>query len=184
MAALDFNEALRQASNKLKVPDHFVWKKEQLDCLKAIYHGEDVMAVLPTGFGKSIIFQTTPFLLAARDRVAKCPIVIVITPLNAIMMDQCRQLNDKGIKACFIDFICEKGYTCGDSDEETTTEGEAVQGNLYTTVSLEDVQRGEYNIIYSHPESLMCAKGRRMLRAIRKDLCALAIDEAHIILEW
>ncbi|MCI1640426.1 MAG: RecQ family ATP-dependent DNA helicase [Bacteroidales bacterium] len=53
--------------------------------------GEDVLAVLPTGGGKSVCFQI-PALM--KDGLA-----LVITPLIALMKDQVQILNDRGIKA-------------------------------------------------------------------------------------
>ena len=55
--------------------------------VKAIFKG-DVFAVLPTGFGKSACFQCLPSLF---DKVAPCKgpsIVVVVTPLTAIIKDQ------------------------------------------------------------------------------------------------
>ena len=57
-------------------------KPEQLSVIKSFVCGKDVFAVLPTGFGKS--------LSAILDRVRGCSgsIVVVVSPLNAIMKDQ------------------------------------------------------------------------------------------------
>lgn len=56
--------------------------------------GDDVLAILPTGGGKSVCFQV-PALM--RDGIA-----LVITPLIALMKDQVQNLNDRGIKALAI----------------------------------------------------------------------------------
>ena len=76
-------------------------KKEQMECVSSIVDGRDVLAVLPTGYGKSLIFQLLPdifdHLLHVEDSM-----VLVISPLNALMHDQIAKLNERGISACMI----------------------------------------------------------------------------------
>ena len=63
----------------------------QEDIVNAALDGKDVLAILPTGGGKSVCFQV-PALM--REGIA-----IVVTPLIALMKDQVQNLNDRGIKA-------------------------------------------------------------------------------------
>ena len=63
----------------------------QEDIVRTALEGRDVLAILPTGGGKSVCFQV-PALM--RDGIA-----IVVTPLIALMKDQVQNLNDRGIKA-------------------------------------------------------------------------------------
>ena len=63
----------------------------QEEIITAALEGRDVMAILPTGGGKSLCFQI-PGL--ARDGVA-----LVVTPLIALMKDQVQNLNGRGVKA-------------------------------------------------------------------------------------
>ena len=64
-------------------------KVKQVVCLKAIYHGRDVVAVVPTGYGKSIIFHLLPSLFLYKINyeggAAAHPVVIVVSPLNALI---------------------------------------------------------------------------------------------------
>ncbi len=62
--------------------------------IDAVLDGQDVLALLPTGGGKSICFQV--------PAMAKDGICIVVTPLIALMQDQVVQLNNRGIKAIAI----------------------------------------------------------------------------------
>ncbi len=55
---------------------------KQLDVMRAIAEGRDVLAVLPTGFGKSVCFQL-PALLAPQGRPT-----VVVSPLVALIRDQ------------------------------------------------------------------------------------------------
>ena len=63
----------------------------QKDIIDAALRGEDVLAILPTGGGKSVCFQV-PALL-------KEGTALVVTPLIALMKDQVQNLRDRGIKA-------------------------------------------------------------------------------------
>ena len=57
-------------------------KQQQLDVLRAVFDGKDTIAVLPTGFGKSLRFQMLPFLMTVR--VQKFPFAITINFINGL----------------------------------------------------------------------------------------------------
>ena len=67
------------------------FRPKQEDIVLAALDGRDVLAILPTGGGKSVCFQV-PALM--REGIA-----VVVTPLIALMKDQVQNLNDRGIKA-------------------------------------------------------------------------------------
>ena len=60
-----------------------VLKNEQLELSRKV-NGKDVLAVLPTGYGKSLIFQLLPDILGCFFGVSNS-IVLVCSPLNALM---------------------------------------------------------------------------------------------------
>ncbi len=60
-------------------------KKEQLEVIVKFVLGRDVFAVLPTGYGKSICYQCLPRVY---NHLGHTAIIIVISPLIAIMKDQ------------------------------------------------------------------------------------------------
>lgn len=66
----------------------------QEDVINTALDGRDVLAVLPTGGGKSVCFQVPAMM---RDGIA-----LVVTPLVALMKDQVQNLEDRGIKALAI----------------------------------------------------------------------------------
>ncbi len=72
-------EAIRRSLLKRKLG--FSLKKEQMECISSIVAGRDVLAVLPTGFGKSLIYQILPDVYN-NILDAKNSIVLVISPLN------------------------------------------------------------------------------------------------------
>ena len=59
-------------------------KEEQRKVINAFFRGNDVFAVLPTGYGKSLCYGRLPFF--SDDGLSS--VVIVVTPLTAIMKDQ------------------------------------------------------------------------------------------------
>ena len=62
-------------------------KPKQVEVVKANSQGRDVFAVLPTGFGKSLCYSCLPWVFDEL-RAEEGSIVIVVTPLTAIMIDQ------------------------------------------------------------------------------------------------
>lgn len=67
------------------------FRPDQKDIIKAALRGEDVLALLPTGGGKSICYQVPGLALDG--------LTLVISPLIALMDDQVTQLSDRGIRA-------------------------------------------------------------------------------------
>jgi ATP-dependent DNA helicase RecQ len=70
---------------------HSAFRVPQADIIQSVLDGNDTLAILPTGGGKSVCFQV-PALL-------KEGVCLVITPLIALMEDQVQQLKSKGISA-------------------------------------------------------------------------------------
>ena len=71
-----------------------VLKEEQKLAVEALFSGKDVMAILPTGFRKFIIYQS--FVIA--KNVANTASIVVVVPLRSIIKDLLES-NDFGLKA-------------------------------------------------------------------------------------
>ncbi|MBP3795817.1 MAG: ATP-dependent DNA helicase RecQ, partial [Bacteroidales bacterium] len=97
----------------------------QEDIIREAVAGRDVLAILPTGGGKSVCFQV-PALM--KDGLA-----LVVTPLIALMKDQVQQLNDRGIKALCV-------YTGMNRHEVDLT--------------LNNAAHGDFKFLYLSPERL------------------------------
>lgn len=66
----------------------------QLEIIKPLVQGRDILAILPTGGGKSLCFQIPGLYLGGTT--------LVISPLISLMQDQVQNLNKHGIKATFL----------------------------------------------------------------------------------
>ena len=95
------------------------------------------------------------------------------------------QLCEKEIQACYLDYNCNSAsaYSVFFDDDEERQDNVTV-GKMETSVPIEDIKGGKYNIVFCHPESLLCSEGRQLVRSLRQKICAFAVDEAHIVLEW
>lgn len=101
------------------------FREGQEKIVEAILVNRDVLAIMPTGAGKSICYQIPALMLPG--------ITLVISPLISLMQDQVKALNDAGIHAAFIN--------------SSLTENQ-ISKALYLAAS------GRYKIIYVAPERL------------------------------
>src|SRR6185503_16356939 len=123
-----------------------------------ILRGRDVLAIMPTGGGKSLCFQ-----LPALLRPGVC---IVISPLIALMQDQVRLLQDNGIEATFINSSLDRAEM---------------------SRRLARLERGELQLVYVAPERLLQAEfeGDVLPRLqAAHGITSLVVDEAHCVSDW
>ena len=67
--------------------------------------GQNAFVSLPTGFGKSLVYQVLPFCakrLLKGQFTQKTPVVVIISPLVSLMYDQVAQLSSKNVRALCI----------------------------------------------------------------------------------
>ena len=101
------------------------FRPKQEDIVQAALEGRDVLAILPTGGGKSVCFQVPAMM--------KEGIAIVVTPLIALMKDQVQNLAARGIKA-----LC---VNAGMSRREVD-------------LALNNAAYGDFKFLYVSPERL------------------------------
>ena len=121
--------------------------------INAVIKKQNVIALLPTGAGKSACFQI-PALM--NDGVC-----IVISPLIALMEDQVRSLQEKGLKAIAL--------TSKLNVEETIS-------------AFDNLQYGNFKFLYLSPEKLQSEFIQGKISQLRVNL--IAIDEVHCISQW
>lgn len=130
---------------------HF--RRGQKEIITSVLSGRDVMAVLPTGGGKSLCYQY--------PAVAKNALVVVISPLIALMKDQTDSLNRMGIPAGCI----HSGQSEAEKREVFRKLGEGGPFVLY--VSPERVQKDGFQRWIKHAP-----------------VALFAVDEAHCVSQW
>ena len=120
------------------------FREGQEPVVDAILSGRDVLAVMPTGAGKSICYQVPAMVL---DGVA-----LVISPLISLMKDQVQSLIQSGIPAAYLNSsLSERQFD----------------------LALSNAARGKYRIIYVAPERLQTPRFLAAARAMRISLVAV-----------
>ena len=66
----------------------FVLKPEQKNAVESLLRGKDVFGILPTGFGKSLIYQLFVLAKSRMPTTSSRPTIIVICPLKSIIEEQ------------------------------------------------------------------------------------------------
>lgn len=130
----------------------------QEKAVKAAVNGKSILAVFPTGGGKSITFQI-PALISGENARG---LTVVISPLQSLMKDQVDNLEKIGI-----------------------TEAVTINGLLdpiERANSLERVEDGSASILYISPESLRSRTIERLL--LGRKIVRFVIDEAHCFSSW
>ena len=83
---------------------HKTLKDEQIECIRRIVcHGRDVLAVQPTGFGKSAIYHLIPKVLFQMGRTADATsktTVAVVSPLDCIRKQQVASIKKMDCEIC------------------------------------------------------------------------------------
>ena len=135
-----------------------IFRKESLrngqrQLIELVLAGQNALGVLPTGHGKSLCYQAAAELLGGTS--------LVISPLIALMRDQCESLRALGISAARFDSTL------------APEERDAV---------LQDTASGQLRILFVAPESLENRELRHTLTTAGIGL--MVVDEAHCVSEW
>jgi ATP-dependent DNA helicase RecQ len=146
------NDDLRRVAEET-----FGWRHlrdEQLEAMRHVLAGRDVLVVLPTGAGKSAIYQTPAVLLDG--------VTVVVSPLIALQHDQ-------------IDGI--EGSNAPPAVAVNSTQRGAEQEQAWTAL-----RRGEARYVFLSPEQL--AKPEVVDRLAETSVSLFVVDEAHCVSYW
>ena len=125
---------------------------------RAAVEGDSLLAIFPTGGGKSLTFQL-PALMAGR---AVHGLTVVISPLQSLMKDQVDNLAERGITdAVFINGLLDP---------------------ISRAEAFSRVSDGSASLLYIAPESLRSATVERIL--MHRHVVRFVIDEAHCFSAW
>ena len=129
----------------------------QLEAISNTLRGGDSVVLLPTGAGKSIIYQLSGLLMPG--------LTLVVDPLVSLIEDQTRVLQQYGISRVL---------------------GVMSTTSRRMTAQLEQVQAGQFHFLMVSPERLQTSAFRKAVRTLAQNtLINLAvIDEAHCVSEW
>ena len=125
----------------------------QREAVQAALDGRDALVVMPTGGGKSLCYQLPA--LAGDD------LTVVVSPLIALMRDQCTRLTDLGHPAVML-------ASGGDGQANRS--------------ALDAIRGGHAKICFAAPERF--ASGAFRAALARRDLALFVVDEAHCVSEW
>jgi ATP-dependent DNA helicase RecQ len=118
----------------------------------------DIIITAPTGAGKSLFFQIPGIHLSEKYEA----LTIVICPLVALMIDQVKELNDRGIEtATFINSAL--------TYEERQSRIDGIKG-------------GRYSIVYLSPELLLAYDIQALIG--NRIIGLMVVDEAHLVTSW
>ena len=132
---------------------HEQFRLFQKDIIGHVLKRQDALIVLPTGGGKSLCYQLPALIFDG--------VTVVVSPLISLMQDQVMQMQNRGIRAAFLN------HTVRDVEYVAT---------------MQKVRQNEIKLLYLAPETLVRPEILVMLD--EANVACLAIDEAHCISEW
>jgi len=125
----------------------------QREAVQAALAGRDSLVVMPTGGGKSLCYQLPA--LAGRG------LVVVVSPLIALMSDQWQRLKDAGVNATMLASGMEDGHN---------------------ERALAEIAAGDSQLVLASPERFASIAFRAALA--RREVSLFVVDEAHCVAEW
>jgi ATP-dependent DNA helicase RecQ len=125
----------------------------QLEIIEHVIAGNHAFVLMPTGGGKSLCYQIPALVRPGMG--------LIVSPLIALMEDQVAALRQAGVKAA------------------------ALNSRLWGAerdLLWRDIERGELDLLYIAPETLLKPENRDRLTSVRLSL--VAVDEAHCLSQW
>jgi ATP-dependent DNA helicase RecQ len=130
-----------------------------------IMAGNDTLAIMPTGGGKSLCYQLPALLLPG--------LTIVISPLIALMHDQVQSLNKNGINAVYL------------NSSQTSQEQSEIWDILHGIKAKGNTKEADdLKLIYTSPERLLANDQQFLNFLTGLPISLIAIDEAHCVSSW
>ena len=150
-------------------------RKEQEIAINAIaFQQRDTVALLPTGYGKSLVYQLLPEIHKSLKDERRT--VIVVSPLTAIMGQQVKELLQNGVRAAMLE---EDSASSVESDHDQMDD----DGNALVTVA--EILSGNVDIVFASAEKWLSPRWERELKSgiFGKCVSEIAVDEVHTVIE-
>ena len=132
----------------------FALKAEQKKAIRHLFERKDVLAVLPTGYGKSLIFK---LLVLLAKRAGYSASLLVITPLVSIINDQIMEVEAMNLMA---------------------------RNLAQKLDSLQDIERGTFEVVYASAESATDKRFLQSLKkstTFNSSFVACVMDGSHTV---
>ncbi len=131
--------------------EHF--RAGQREAVQAALDGRDSLVVMPTGGGKSLCYQL--------PALADIGLVVVVSPLIALMSDQLARLTAAGVRASMLASGMQDGHNAR---------------------ALAEIESGESSLVLAAPERFASNAFREALAS--RSVSLFVVDEAHCVAEW
>ena len=134
-------------------------KDKQLEVLQSVLEGNDTFAVLPTGYGKSLIYYLLPLVQNdLHPTAADSPALVVVSPLTQLIESQMQTLRNLGL-GCL---------------------------SLSATMIPDGKLENKVSHLFTSPEAILCSGWRDKIQSsvVSEGIVAAVIDEVHCVTEW
>lgn len=135
---------------------HARLRDEQYAAIRRVLEGDAMLVLLPTGYGKSVIYQMVGLMQPG--------VALIVSPLNALIKDQIAHLRQDGIIGA--------GFVVGSGSRATREYGY--------------FEEGRYRLFYCSPERFETDAFKRSVAQLieQRRIALVAVDEAHCVSEW
>ncbi|SCM20254.1 ATP-dependent DNA helicase Q1, putative [Plasmodium chabaudi adami] len=155
--SIDINKAKNVLNDYFNYPD---FKEKQIECLNGIKNFEHILNIMPTGGGKSLIYQIMPLIVDG--------ISIVISPLISLIQDQVKSLRNRNIFS------------------ETINSSLNKKENQNILAMLKSFNDCNIKVLYITPETATSPQFIPLLEELYLNgkISLISIDEVHCISTW
>lgn len=162
--------------NKDRQSEYLTLKPKQFDALQACVIG-DCICVLRTGYGKSLIYELIPYYNEVvcsdiKSGVVSCSkcVVLIITPLNSIIDEQCTKLGHRCIRI--------------DSTVRQLVTNDVSRVRIDERLQLNRLVNCDFQYVIGLPEDVVSDEMLPVFKGWKYGQCVVVVDEGHCVVHW